>query len=398
MKVKAVACYNKNNEERLKSSSGGIYTLIAREILKQQGIVFAAAYSGVERVEHIAVLNEKELEQTRGSKYIPSDLQHTFQRIKELLCEDKIVMFVGTACQCMGLKSYLKNAGCNTEKLLLVDFVCHGVPSKNAWRAFLETQKQKGYVLERVNMRDKSTGWSRYQYAWELHDDNGSKKCVPQEEVSFMKGFVNDLYLRPSCYDCRFKGINRMADITLGDYWGVWDLQPDMDDNKGTSLVLIHSNKGMSIMESIKNSIVSTEVDLNNAVRANPSIEHSAAFSQYRTEFFQRMHKCEDFDYIVNSLVQKKAAVGVKQKISRLFKKRNVGEVIDEKKKKCCGCTACYALCPVQAIEMIEDEEGFEYPNIDKGKCLDCSKCINVCPVKSEQRYNEYKMGADYED
>lgn len=317
MKTKAYACYNKNSEYRKKSSSGGIYVLLAEEILRRDGAVFAVCYDENFETVHREIRTIDELVASMGSKYIPSRLNDSFFRIKKHLLEGRWVLFVGNPCQCEGLRAFL---GKDYDTLILVDFVCHGVPSRVVWRKFLSLINTDGELTE-LNMRDKSSGWSKYQYSWRMQYNNDKNKLIPQEDISYMRGFTSDYYLRPSCYECRFKGIERVTDITLGDYWGVWDIQPDMDDNRGTSLVLIHSDKGLHFFGKIQSKIESKEAVLDKAIEYNPSIIRSAVKSQKREQFFEKLHQGEDFCSIIKELNKQSSENRVKSKGKAILKK-----------------------------------------------------------------------------
>lgn len=313
----AYACYSKDEDEREQSSSGGIYPLIARTILNQNGIVYAACYDSNLDVKHCAVSNEQELRDSQGSKYVESTLGDTFCQIADTLKQQKKTLFVGTPCQCAGLLHYLTAAACPTDNLIVMDFVCHGIPSRKAWHSYLDSRKRKGKPIAKVNMRHKSSGWSHGNYSWEFEDSYGHLTYTYQRKVSYMKGMIANLYLRPSCYECRFKGTERQTDLTVGDYWGVWNLQPEMDDNKGTSLVLLHTEKGKSLFNAIASSLTYQEVELDGAVKANPCIAVSVKRSQKRDSFFEQMAEGKDFEKIVHQLTK----VTIFRRICRKFKK-----------------------------------------------------------------------------
>lgn len=295
------ACYNKMDNERKLSSSGGVYPLIARWVINKGGVIFAACYSDNFETVHKKIEIVEEIRDSQGSKYMPSNLGDTFFEIKKTLDKDMFVLFVGTPCQCAGLHKFLNNS--DKEKLICIDFVCHGIPSKIAWRSYFSSITSDNSIIG-LNMRDKSSGWSKYKYCWSISTLDGKTINIPQENVKYMKGFTQDLYLRPSCYECQFKGIERISDITLGDYWGVWDIQPNMDDNKGTSLVLIHSEKGKCIFNSIKDDLIWEKAPLAEAVRHNPSIVKSAMLTKKREKFFRELKYSSNFDEIINRLLK----------------------------------------------------------------------------------------------
>ena len=287
---KAYAAINKNEEERLQSSSGGIFSLIANYILDRNGYVVGASYNDKFVVEHIIINSKEGLGKLRGAKYSQSRLGNVFGKVKQLLDNGHYVLFSGTPCQVGGLKAYLKK---EYEKLILIDTVCHGVPSPLVWKKYVEYRSKtdnKGEIPISINLRSKSSGWSRYNYSIEF--DYGTKlysKVNGQDP--YMKAFVGNYCLRESCYDCSFKSTQRVSDFTLGDYWGIWNQNPKMDDNRGTSLLLVHSNKGNKILDAISNQLDYVQVDLDESIKENPSMISSSSYNENRTDFIDLMIK-----------------------------------------------------------------------------------------------------------
>lgn len=314
--MEVYACFNKDEDIRKQSSSGGIFALIAKKILDDNGIVYAVCYDEKFETRHEKIESNEALVSSLGSKYIPSKLNDTFENIRKNLSIDKKILFVGTPCQCMGLKRFL---GKNYENLVMIDFICHGVPSKIAWRKYLE--EISGTELRFINMRDKTLGWSEWKYNWLLEYKNGNRKIIPQENISFMKGFVKNFYLRPSCYQCCFKGIKRTTDITIGDCWGIWKEKPEIDDNKGTSVVIINSEKGKIIFEKIKNNILLYEADVNKVIKYNPSIIESAKISKSRELFFKKIKTKKSFENIIKFLIKYEEKNNIKNRIKKFLLK-----------------------------------------------------------------------------
>lgn len=318
METRVYACYNRNDDIRSKSSSGGIYYLLAREVLCKGGVVFAACYDGLD-VVHKRIDNENELFDSLGSKYMPSILGDTFTSVKNELTNGRTVLFAGVPCQCGGLLSYMKRCNTDCTNLITVDVICHGVPSKKAWNSYCDSLSAIGFNLASVNMRDKSSGWK--SYSWKLTDTEGKSKTEPNADNPYMKGFVSDIYLRSSCSNCRFKGLERQTDITLGDYWGVNKVQPDMDDDKGTSLVFVHSEAGQQLFDAVSDSVVCSSALVEEAVKHNPSMVTSSVVSDKRTALFQRSAEGEDFCDIVEELTRKPVSVQMKRKAKSMIKK-----------------------------------------------------------------------------
>lgn len=287
--TKSFAAQNRNEEIRKNSSSGGVFYSLAVSFINQGGIVCAAKYSKNFEVVHDIATTKEQLLDYCGSKYSQSRLGRCFVEIKQFLCQGYKVLFVGTPCQVAGLQTFLKQS---YDNLFLVDMICHGVPSPLVWENYLKERKQldaNTSKLIAVNLRDKSTGWSNYSYSTRFEYQNGNVYSVQQNNDRFMQGFIAGLYLRPSCSNCKFKGIERYSDITLGDCWGIWNQYPEFDDNKGTSWVMIHSKKGMKIWKDILPDFRSLEISNEQAVQYNPSALQSSESSYMRKEFFEKL-------------------------------------------------------------------------------------------------------------
>lgn len=290
-RTKSFAAQNENEDIRRKSSSGGVFIALALAILEKGGGVCAAKYSEDFEVFHSIATTKEELIDYCGAKYAQSKTEQCFVQIEKMLHQGRKILFVGTPCQVAGLSAFLKRP---YDNLVLVDMICHGVPSPLVWRKYIEERRQKdanGAELVAVNLRDKSTGWSRYGYSIRFDYQNGKVYSAHQNKDRFMQGFLLNLYLRPSCSNCKFKGIERISDITIGDYWGVWNQYPDFDDNIGTSLVMIHSVKGQEMWENIQDSFRVLEISNKEATQYNPSAIKSSPASDKRTVFYSGLWK-----------------------------------------------------------------------------------------------------------
>lgn len=316
MITKAYACYSNDEVTRLQSSSGGIYSLLAEKIIKEGGVVYAACYDDNLEVSHYRIDNLADIAKSRGSKYVTSHLGNTFYEIRELLNQGKKVLFVGTPCQCVGLLSFIDKGNIN---LVCVDFICHGIPGRVAWREYKKSLSKRGMELKSVNMRDKNSGWSKVNYSWKLESKTGQYIYQHNNQNPFMKGFIADLFLRPSCYHCRFKGIKRNTDFTLGDYWGVWDLEPDMDDNKGTSLLFVHTEKGMKLFVDITNQMAYKETEIEVAVERNKSVVKSSLMHQEYDRYHERIKNGEDFISIIEDLTKVTFIDLIKRKVKHIL-------------------------------------------------------------------------------
>lgn len=294
----AYACMNMDEEVRLNSSSGGIFSLLAEGIINKGGIVYGAAFDTNGMVHHIAIENKDDIRQLRGSKYIQSDMNQVFQEIKNHLEDNRIVLFTGTPCQNAGLKSFLHR---DYDNLYCVDFICHGVPSPMVWKRYLIYLENK-WGKERwresnPSFRAKHEGWVRFSISIPFSHDTEYR--MEHHQDSFMKVFLKNIILRPSCYHCQFKPSTNISDITLADFWGVWNIVPEMHDDKGTSLSIVNSAKGQRLFEEIKVNMRYQEVDLQEAIHYNSSFYESVKEPKERKQFFEQIDKY-DLEKLMN--------------------------------------------------------------------------------------------------
>ena len=284
------AAINKDEKIRMKSSSGGIFSALAEEIISNGGIVFGAAFtSDYESVHHIRIDSIEELDKLRGSKYLQSKVQNIYKQVKVELENGINVMFTGTPCEVEGLKSYLDVVNCrNKENLFLVDFICHGVPSPKLWKKYIQFGKSKiNSEIKKISFRNKNFGWK--QYATQIEYSNGKKYCKKHFYDKYMNMFLQDLCLRPSCYECQFKKRNRVSNITLADFWGSQKVLPEFDDDKGLSLVFIHDSKGKNLIESLSDKVDLRVVDDEEVILYNPSMIKSVNKPDKRDEFMKHI-------------------------------------------------------------------------------------------------------------
>ena len=287
----AYAAYSGDEAMRLASSSGGVFTELARQILGQGGAVYGAAYDAQFAVRHICVDSEKNLAKLRGAKYAQSDLRGIFPEVKARLEDGQPVLFSGTPCQVAGLKVYLRKDYAN---LVTVDFVCHSVPSPMAWQEYVKLRARQdngGQLPSTVNLWDKATGWSRYGYSNRFTYADGRTHSAGSGESLYMKLFGGGYISRNACENCHFKGYSRVSDVTVGDFWGIWDIAPEMDDNKGTSVVLVQSEKGAALLEAIRERLVLKEVSLEDASAQNSAMIRTTPVSPRRAEALQKIRE-----------------------------------------------------------------------------------------------------------
>lgn len=285
----AFAAFSLDNQIRSESSSGGIFTELALQVLSKNGLVYGAAYNDSWMVEHIAVDTIEKLHKLRGAKYVESSLEGVFSEIECQLNNKREVLFSGTPCQVAGLKSFLKKDYAN---LFCVDFVCHGIPSPLAWKKYIDERKRVDGEIEMpcsINQRSKETGWSRYSYSSVIVYPDGRKYSAVSNDDLYMKLFCNDYISRKSCKFCTFKGYARLSDITLGDFWGIWDIVPEMDDGKGTSIVLTHSKKGREAFLNLEDRVKYRDTTLEEAARENPALLYAALEKKERKNILSKI-------------------------------------------------------------------------------------------------------------
>lgn len=268
--------------ERMKSSSGAIFPLMAQRIIEKGGYVSGVAFVD-NNVEHVLINDINEIDKLRGSKYIQSDIKDIYKKIKTLLDDNKTVLFSGTPCQVEGLKLYLNK---EYQNLYTIDLVCHGVPSKKVYREYIKeiNPDAKTYYS---NFRDKMTGWKNSSATTTVNNKSISKSI---KDDFYMQAFLKDLALRKSCFECKYAKIQRQGDITLGDFWSIKKYKKSLDDDKGTSLVLVNNKKGRELYDLIKDNLkINKKVPLKYAIKGNPNLVRPSLINENREVFFENL-------------------------------------------------------------------------------------------------------------
>lgn len=272
-----------NDDIRMDSSSGGIFTLAAQYILEQDGYVCGAAYTdNYEKVEHILVSDKNGLPRLRGSKYAQSDIGQNYREIQTLLQEGKQVLFTGCPCQVAGLYKFL---GHKYDNLFTMDLVCHGVPSPKVFRRFVQQREKEHGSIKYLSFRDK------HAYGWTvstlINFDNGETYKKYRTDSSYMKSFLELMSLRKSCGNCPFAHIPRMGDLTIADFWNIDKYNKEYDDKKGTSMVLINNEHGRHLFGLIRRKMILCEkVPLDFAKKNNAQLYASSKLHPRRKRFF----------------------------------------------------------------------------------------------------------------
>lgn len=336
--TRVFAVQNKNDDIRKKSSAGGFFATVAEYVLLHDGIVFGAGFDEELTVVHKYVETKEQWNNSGlcGSKYVQSELGNSFKKVREFLDAGKMVCFSGVPCQVAGLRSYL---GKEYENLILIDLVCHGVPSLKLFRKYLNHCSTKyGSRVTAVNFRDKSYGYSSPNM--KLYLANGKTKDQTSDVKSFLRAFFRGISSRPSCYNCSFKTVTRVSDFTLGDCQNIGMFNENMDDDKGTTIVYIHSLKGLNIFNNIRDCVFNTELNLDIFVRTSGKfLIKSDTPHPKRKDFFANI---DNFSYkiLINKFVPERFA----NKCANIIKpilyktglvKHGVLKKILKKRKKC---------------------------------------------------------------
>lgn len=245
------AAINKDNKVRQNSSSGGIFWELGKSIIESGGIVFGVGWSNDLRVVHKCVNCLEEMKELQGSKYVQSDMGDTFASVRNYLILGRKVLFSGTPCQVSGLRFFL---GREYENLLCIDFVCHAVPSPKVFEVYKRNLEQKyKSIIKKISFRDKKHGWRKFSMS--IFFENNVRYLRSVSKDPFLVGFLNELYNRPSCHNCRFRDLRSGSDITFADFWGVENIMPSFSDDRGISLVFVNSQEGQQAFDKASESL-----------------------------------------------------------------------------------------------------------------------------------------------
>jgi coenzyme F420-reducing hydrogenase beta subunit len=309
-----MACYASRSSEHIGvSSSGGIFPLLASSFIKSGGMVVGAAFGDVRNVRHKCVDSMDELPELYGSKYVQSDTGDTFCEVERCLKAGRPVLYSGTPCQIAGLKGYLSE---DYPQLLTIDVACHGVPSPGLWRRYVSAMEDKYKTgIDAANFRDKSGSWKRYAVRYSA----GQKSIrVNHSDDPYMLLFLQNVSLRPSCYDCSFRSSGSGSDITLGDLWNVASVAPELHDDKGASVIVVKTLKGLRMLEQVFPDAM-REIDRNEAVAGNSGFAAALAVPELRGRFFDGLSEASSLpDYIEGFIDRKSWALVIYGKLHSL--------------------------------------------------------------------------------
>ena len=330
----AYAAINMTESIRMSSSSGGVFRAIADLVIQDNGVVFGARFDDDWSIIHDCTETLDGLAAFQGSKYVQSKIGDCYQRAKTYLDQGRKVLFSGTPCQIAGLNLFLRKPYSN---LVTVDLICHGAPSPLVWGEYLKEEiarqcnrknsvlprpiHEKDVLVEGIAFRDKSEGWKKYSFALALSTTNGSGEKIqfcsrmPLNKNIYLRGFLSNLYLRPSCYNWPAKSSKSGADITMADFWNVHRVVEDFDDNKGTSLIIVNSPMGKSLVDSIN--IRTKEVDFDLAIQYNSAYSNSILMPKDRALFFSTWQR----EHSVIKVLERMLYVSPSKKINYFIKR-----------------------------------------------------------------------------
>jgi acetyltransferase-like isoleucine patch superfamily enzyme/coenzyme F420-reducing hydrogenase beta subunit len=289
-------CYaakHKNLEVVFDSTSGGLFSALAEKMYRDGGHVGGALYDANSSIKHFISNDKKDLIALRSSKYTQSDLSGFYRKVKELVKRGEKVLVCGCPCQMASLRAFVKK---DYDNLIIVDFICLGINSPLVSRKYWESLELKyGSKVIWQKAKNKELGWRNLTSKFRLAD--GQVIYLTKDESLFNRGYLHTkAFCRPACYDCRFKGFPRMADITLADFWGIEKVDKSMDDNLGTSLVMVNSNKGRTYYESVQQKIKSVKVPFESTLAGNPALVKSLGPPKInRDEFFKDLQNTDFF-------------------------------------------------------------------------------------------------------
>ena len=301
-KLKPIACYaawSQDNKTREDSATAGGFMSLAQDFISNGGVVYGASYMDDLSVSHIRVDTLEGLPRLQGSKYLQSDFSKIYYMISKDLEQNKKILVCSTPCQIAGIK-----AAFNYENITLIDILCLGVPSPLVFGKYIKSvEKKNGKKVKDINFRDKSTGWKTYSQTINFGDD--TKLTCSSHNSPYMRGFLDKIYIRPSCAKCPFSDTSRVGDITIGDYWGIENSHPEFDNEKGVSILYANSDQGKAMLNSCKQ-IEIHEVKKKDTLQQ--ALQKPATLSDKRSDFFNSL-KTDDFDKLAKKYMKQRSRI-----------------------------------------------------------------------------------------
>jgi len=296
--LKVLAAINKKEEIRIKSSSGGIFFILAEKIINEGGAVFGARFDNNWQVVIDYAEDMEGIEAFMGSKYVQARIENAYKDVKRILAEGRKVLFSGTPCQVAGLHQFLRKP---YENLVTIDFICHGTPSPKVWDMYLNEVISCCKQVKKTNFRRK---WGHLNFSIEYNENTKITSLQsPAHENHYMRAFLSDLILRPSCSSCAAKSCSSQSDITLADFWGVWNEIPNMNDNKGTSILLVKTQKGIALLPK-KELVEYADSNYETTIKYNKACVASIPPNPKREVFFNQLQNCSSVTHLIDKVLQ----------------------------------------------------------------------------------------------
>lgn len=307
---------NKSKEDLYISSSGGIFLAFAKKIIEEKGVVFGVKYDENLDVIHDYAENIEEVKKFCGSKYVRSDLKDSYKKAKEFLEEGRKVLFTGSSCQIQGLNIFLKK---KYDNLITMDIICHANPSPKVFKMYIaELEKTKNKKVVNVIFRKKSEGWRNQNPIIEYEDGQTEK------EKTFISAFLKEIINRPSCHECKFASSQRVSDITIGDFWGVEKIEPNLDEKLGVSIFIINTDKAEKELEEINDKIDSKIVDFDKIKIYNHFDNVQPNFK--RKKFFKELDNSENIIDVMKKYNNDTILDKIRNKIRKKVWRKNNGK------------------------------------------------------------------------
>lgn len=314
--IREVLCVkNKDDVSLSKSASGGVFPVLAEFVLENNGLVFGSTYDEEVNVLNIGIDNKDEIEKIQGSKYVQSDTKGTFTEAKIALDSGRMVLYTGTPCQIGGLKAFLRK---DYDNLITAEIICHGVPSLKFFKAFLEYLNNKyGRKITGIDFRCKDRGWGNAVYRL-FYKKNGKniKKVVYTDKSSYYDAFLKGNICRKSCYSCLYARGQRIADITMGDFWGAEEFHKNFNSINGASYLSLNTEKGIRYLKAIENKFDYEKSDYKYAIKYNHNLEKPTPISNKRDFIYEEFIKLGNNGYKIFDYDCLKPSVGIKKKIT----------------------------------------------------------------------------------
>lgn len=279
------AVKHKDHQVHMESSSGGAFTAFAEWILRENGIVYASCFDSYNSVEMRRIDKEENLQQARKSKYVQSKMNDVHISVYEDLKAGKMVLYIGTACQCDSVLHYLEQKNVDTKYLYIVDIICHGVASPKIWSEYLQHHERCMHdTITHIDFRDKTNGWAPMRM--NILFKNGKHYANYSRFDGYYRLFFGHFTLRPSCHSCNYTSIHRKTDLTIADFWGIKNIAPELYDKYGVSMVLASTDKGKFLLEKIKDTAVVNEVCCDDLSVYQPNLKRPTTPNKKRAEFW----------------------------------------------------------------------------------------------------------------